>query len=169
MIAGSVNDEKPKYHDLFPLHFWETNGTGIVVASILFTHVVNFKTLIISYWIVPSLIFLRSICSEHTWDSFCHQGAAARQGEKVYWRCDCPQADHSFGRYCGGVGRTAQAKSRHSNGQGRWPVKSARFILDLLKNAESNAEVCCLAITSFEQSLLHTAWFLNVSFFLPVG
>ncbi|WVZ96961.1 hypothetical protein U9M48_042537 [Paspalum notatum var. saurae] len=46
-----------------------------------------------------------------------------------------------FRRYCGGVGRTAQAKSRHSNGQGRWPVKSARFILDLLKNAESNAEV----------------------------
>ncbi|XP_062195925.1 large ribosomal subunit protein uL22-like isoform X2 [Phragmites australis] len=46
-----------------------------------------------------------------------------------------------FRRYCGGVGRTAQAKNRHSNGQGRWPVKSARFILDLLKNAESNAEV----------------------------
>ncbi|PWZ15708.1 60S ribosomal protein L17 [Zea mays] len=46
-----------------------------------------------------------------------------------------------FRRYCGGVGRTAQAKSRHSNGQGRWHVKSARFILDLLKNAESNAEV----------------------------
>jgi large subunit ribosomal protein L17e len=48
-----------------------------------------------------------------------------------------------FRRYCGGVGRTAQAKSRHSNGQGRWPVKSARFILDLLKNAESNADVYC--------------------------
>ncbi|XP_020245346.1 60S ribosomal protein L17-like [Asparagus officinalis] len=46
-----------------------------------------------------------------------------------------------FRRYCGGVGRTAQAKNRHSNGQGRWPVKSARFILDLLKNAESNADV----------------------------
>ncbi|KAK8561079.1 hypothetical protein V6N12_048155 [Hibiscus sabdariffa] len=30
---------------------------------------------------------------------------------------------------------------RHSNGQGRWPVKSAKFVLDLLKNAESNAEV----------------------------
>ncbi|MCD7461759.1 60S ribosomal protein L17 [Datura stramonium] len=40
-----------------------------------------------------------------------------------------------------GVGRIAQAKNRHSNGQGRWPVKSAGFILDLLKNAESNAEV----------------------------
>ncbi|RVW52612.1 60S ribosomal protein L17-2 [Vitis vinifera] len=39
------------------------------------------------------------------------------------------------------LGRTAQAKNRHSNGQGRWPVKSAKFILDLLKNAESNADV----------------------------
>lgn len=47
-----------------------------------------------------------------------------------------------FTRFCRGVGRTAQAKNRHSNGQGRWPVKSAKFILDLLKNAESNAEVC---------------------------
>ncbi|KAE8726974.1 60S ribosomal protein L17-2 [Hibiscus syriacus] len=46
-----------------------------------------------------------------------------------------------FRRFCGGVGRTTQAKNRHSNGQGRWPVKSAKFILDLLKNAESNAEV----------------------------
>ena len=25
--------------------------------------------------------------------------------------------------------------------QGRWPVKSCRFLLDLLKNAESNADV----------------------------
>ncbi|KAL8464635.1 hypothetical protein ACS0TY_034219 [Phlomoides rotata] len=39
------------------------------------------------------------------------------------------------------LGRTAQAKNRHSNGQGRWPIKSVKFILDLLKNAESNAEV----------------------------
>ncbi|XP_038683278.1 60S ribosomal protein L17-2-like isoform X2 [Tripterygium wilfordii] len=46
-----------------------------------------------------------------------------------------------FRRFCRGVGRTAQAKNRHSNGQGRWPMKSAKFILDLLKNAESNAEV----------------------------
>ncbi|KAK7832521.1 60s ribosomal protein l17-2 [Quercus suber] len=47
-----------------------------------------------------------------------------------------------------GVGRTAQAKNRHSNGQGRWPVKSAQFILDLLKNAESNAEVKGLDVDS---------------------
>ncbi|XLR19493.1 hypothetical protein S83_047405, partial [Arachis hypogaea] len=46
-----------------------------------------------------------------------------------------------FRRFYGGVGRTAQAKNRHSNGQGCWPVKSAKFILDLLKNAERNAEV----------------------------
>eukprot|EP00850_Spirogloea_muscicola_P003167 SM000012S25429 [mRNA] locus=s12:996537:997024:- [translate_table: standard] len=46
-----------------------------------------------------------------------------------------------FRRFCGGVGRTAQAKAKHSNGQGRWPVKSAEFLLGLLKNAESNAEV----------------------------
>jgi large subunit ribosomal protein L17e len=46
-----------------------------------------------------------------------------------------------FRRYCRGVGRTAQVKNRQPNGQGRWPAKSAQFVLDLLKNAESNAEV----------------------------
>ncbi|XP_027096230.1 large ribosomal subunit protein uL22y-like [Coffea arabica] len=54
----------------------------------------------------------------------------------------------AFARFCGGVGRTAQAKNRHSNGLGRWPVKSASFILDLLKNAESNAEVKGLDVDS---------------------
>ncbi len=47
-----------------------------------------------------------------------------------------------FRRYCGGVGRTAQAKNEGStNGQGRWPKKSAEALLGILKNAESNAEV----------------------------
>ena len=63
-----------------------------------------------------------------------------------------------FRRFCRGVGRTAQAKSRHSNGQGRWPVKSAKFILDLLKNAESNAEVC---FTIADFSFLVGSSFLN--------
>ncbi|PHU15505.1 60S ribosomal protein L17-1 [Capsicum chinense] len=53
-----------------------------------------------------------------------------------------------FTRFCRGVGRTAQVKDRHSNGQGRWPVKSAKIILDLLKNAESNAEVKGLDVDS---------------------
>ena len=45
-----------------------------------------------------------------------------------------------FRRFHGGVGRTAQAKA-HGMSQARWPVKSAEFVLGLLKNAESNAEV----------------------------
>merc|ERR1712217_1009605 len=39
----------------------------------------------------------------------------------------------------GGIGRTAQAKAFKMS-QGRWPIKSAKILLDLLKNAESNAE-----------------------------
>ncbi|KAI3428207.1 hypothetical protein D9Q98_006587 [Chlorella vulgaris] len=46
-----------------------------------------------------------------------------------------------FLRYNGGVGRTGQAKNEgNSIGQGRWPKKSAEFLLGLLNNAESNAE-----------------------------
>ena len=57
-----------------------------------------------------------------------------------------------FRRFCGGVGRTAQAKNEgQTTGQGRWPKKSALFLLGLLKNAESNAEV------SFHWLLLKSA------------
>ncbi|XP_064087886.1 large ribosomal subunit protein uL22 [Palaemon carinicauda] len=44
-----------------------------------------------------------------------------------------------FRVFNGGVGRCAQAKAWKTS-QGRWPKKSARFLLDLLKNAESNAQ-----------------------------
>merc|ERR1719392_253967 len=44
-----------------------------------------------------------------------------------------------FRRYIGGVGRTPQAKAFKLS-QGRWPVKSVKILLDLLRNAESNAE-----------------------------
>merc|ERR1711951_264472 len=44
-----------------------------------------------------------------------------------------------FRRFMGGVGRHAQAKV-HGTAQGRWPLKSAEFLLHMLKNAESNAE-----------------------------
>merc|ERR1711997_840843 len=44
-----------------------------------------------------------------------------------------------FRRFMGGIGRHAQAKV-HGTSQGRWPKKSAEFLLQLLKNAESNAE-----------------------------
>lgn len=61
-----------------------------------------------------------------------------------------------FRRFCGGVGRTAQAKNENTTtGQGRWPKKSAEFLLGLLKNAESNAEVLphfqsCLKVLSVQ-------------------
>ncbi|OAF71919.1 hypothetical protein A3Q56_00318 [Intoshia linei] len=52
---------------------------------------------------------------------------------KEYKRCV------PFRRYNGGIGKCSQAKEfKHS--QGRWPQKSLKFLLDLLKNAESNAE-----------------------------
>ena len=44
-----------------------------------------------------------------------------------------------FRRFCHCVGRHAQAKQFKTT-QGRWPKKSAEFLLQLLKNAESNAE-----------------------------
>ena len=47
-----------------------------------------------------------------------------------------------FRRFTGCIGRTAQAKNEGNPcGQARWPVKSCEFLLNLLKNAESNAEV----------------------------
>ena len=47
-----------------------------------------------------------------------------------------------FHRFCGGVGRTAQAKNEgQTTAQGRWPKKSVELLLGLLRNAESNAEV----------------------------
>merc|ERR1711871_301538 len=53
----------------------------------------------------------------------------------------------AFRRYCGGVGRTSQAKNAGStNGQARWPKKSAEFVLNLLSNAEANAELKSLEI-----------------------
>jgi len=45
-----------------------------------------------------------------------------------------------FRRFNGGVGRCAQGK-KHKAVQCRWPEKSCKFLLDLLQNAESNAEV----------------------------
>ena len=55
-----------------------------------------------------------------------------------------------FRRFCGGIGRTAQAKNESStnNGQGRWPTKSVELLIGLLRNAESNSEVKGLDVDS---------------------
>jgi len=44
-----------------------------------------------------------------------------------------------FRRFKSGVGRCAQVKEFKTT-QGRWPEKSCKIVLGLLKNAESNAE-----------------------------
>lgn len=54
-----------------------------------------------------------------------------------------------FRRFNGGVGRTPQA-SVFKTTQGRWPVKSVKFVLDLLKNAEANAEAKGLSTEDLE-------------------
>ncbi|KAJ8914759.1 hypothetical protein NQ315_013262 [Exocentrus adspersus] len=50
-----------------------------------------------------------------------------------------------FRRFNGGVGRCAQAK-QFGTTQGRWPKKSAEFLLQLLRNAESNADLSGLDV-----------------------
>mmetsp|Transcript_9885 Transcript_9885/g.11172 ORF Transcript_9885/g.11172 Transcript_9885/m.11172 type:complete len:184 (+) Transcript_9885:25-576(+) len=45
-----------------------------------------------------------------------------------------------FRVFTGGIGHHAQAK-RHGAVSSRWPEKSCRYVLDLLLNAESNAEI----------------------------
>lgn len=50
-----------------------------------------------------------------------------------------------FRRFAGGVGRASQAKQFGAT-QGRWPEKSVKFILGLLKNAESNADAKSLEL-----------------------
>ncbi|XP_012373347.1 60S ribosomal protein L17-like [Octodon degus] len=52
-----------------------------------------------------------------------------------------------FQHYNGGVGRHTQAKQRGWT-QGRWPKKNAEFLLHMLKNAESNAELKGLDVDS---------------------
>ncbi|XP_036122167.1 60S ribosomal protein L17-like [Molossus molossus] len=52
-----------------------------------------------------------------------------------------------FRRYSGGVGRCAQAKQWGWT-QGWWPKKSAEFLLYMLKNAASNAELKGLDVGS---------------------
>merc|ERR1719199_2004430 len=57
-----------------------------------------------------------------------------------------------FRPFCGGVGRTAQAKNEGStNGQARWPTKSCEFLLGLLNNAEvKGLDIDSLAITHIQ-------------------
>jgi large subunit ribosomal protein L17e len=46
-----------------------------------------------------------------------------------------------FRRFTGGIGRHAQVKQHFMATQCRWPKKSCEFLIGLLRNAASNAEV----------------------------
>ena len=46
-----------------------------------------------------------------------------------------------FRRFNSSIGRTAQGKEFGVT-KARWPAKSVKFIQELLKNAEANADVC---------------------------
>lgn len=52
-----------------------------------------------------------------------------------------------FRLYNGGVGRCAQAK-QWGRTQGHWPKKSTEFLVHMIKNAESNAELKGLDVDS---------------------
>ena len=54
-----------------------------------------------------------------------------------------------FRVFTGGCGRKAQGKV-HGHPNVRWPKKSAEFLLDLLRNAEANAEDVGLDLTKLQ-------------------
>jgi len=68
------------------------------------------------------------------------KGLSLRKAQKFLGDVIIQKQTVPFRRFTGGVGRNAQAKA-HNATQGRWPKKSAEFLLNLLKNAESNAEL----------------------------
>jgi ribosomal protein L22 len=65
-----------------------------------------------------------------------------------------------FRRFNGGIGRTAQAKEFGVT-TARWPVKSVEFVTDLLKNAQSNAEVNHWIILKINVGILSATYLLD--------
>ena len=62
------------------------------------------------------------------------------KGAQTYLQAVCEKTRCvPFQKHTGHIGRTPQAKAFKMS-QGRWPVKSAKILIDLLRNAESNAE-----------------------------
>ncbi|KAJ1917321.1 60S ribosomal protein L17B [Mycoemilia scoparia] len=74
-----------------------------------------------------------------------HEAAAAIKGRKVLNAISYLEDVKAhkqcvpFRRFNGGVGRCAQAKAFKTT-QGRWPEKSAKFLIELLTNLKANAE-----------------------------
>jgi len=63
----------------------------------------------------------------------------------------------TFTKFTGGIGHHAQGKLRKAPGNKcRWPQKATKIVLDLLKNAEANAEVKGLDIESLVVTHIQT-------------
>uniref|UniRef100_A0A0D9RHW3 Large ribosomal subunit protein uL22 n=1 Tax=Chlorocebus sabaeus TaxID=60711 RepID=A0A0D9RHW3_CHLSB len=80
---------------------------------------------------------------KNTREHFKNTGKATKYLKDVTLQKQYPP----FRRYDGGVGRCAQAK-QWGQTQGQWPKKSAEFLLHMLKNTESNAELKGLDVDS---------------------
>ncbi|GFZ17425.1 ribosomal protein L22p/L17e family protein [Actinidia rufa] len=87
---------------------------------------------------------------QHKRDSPCYSKAACNKGQKVYGGRSCPQTSHSLHTHLSRSWANCSGKEPPLKWTRAllWPVKSAGFILDLLKNAESNAEVKGLDVDS---------------------
>merc|ERR1711871_77063 len=72
--------------------------------------------------------------------AFTLKGMGLKEAKKYLNQVLDHQRCVPYYRFTGGVGRNAQAKEFKGTTQGRWPKKACEFMLDLLRNAESNAE-----------------------------
>jgi len=68
------------------------------------------------------------------------KGMPLRRAQKFLQNVIAHKEIVPFRRFIHCVGRKAQAHVFNAT-QGRWPEKSCRYVLDLLQNAESNAEI----------------------------
>ncbi|KAI4570001.1 hypothetical protein MJT46_007295 [Ovis ammon polii x Ovis aries] len=94
-----------------------------------------------------SLVSLQKGQSPEAYLSEAIKGMHIRKATKYLKDVTLMKQRVPFCRHNSGVGRYAQAK-QWGWMQGRWPKKSAEFLLHMLKNAESNAELKGLDVDS---------------------
>merc|ERR1711994_651951 len=83
---------------------------------------------------------LESSLQEHSGNCNGYKGMSLKRAQRYLEDVIAHKDAIPFRVFTGGIGHYAQAK-RHKVVCCRWPEKSCRYILDLLQNAESNAEI----------------------------
>ena len=74
----------------------------------------------------------------------CHAIKGMKVSKSIAYLEDVLQYKQAipFTKFTGGIGRHAQGKLRNTPGDKvRWPQKATKIVLDLVKNAEANAEM----------------------------